>query len=80
MSEWTLSLVSATSGALISTITLAEDGTVTTTGSGVEDATVKVNDGRKQLFPSDGLPWLVALAEEMGRSGYTIATIEGPGD
>jgi len=79
MTEWTLSLVSRDDGALISTVTLAEDNTVTTTGKGEMVVTVKVGDGRKQLFPRDGLPWLVALAEEMGRSGMYIATIEGPG-
>jgi hypothetical protein len=80
MSEWTLTLTDRPTGEVDATITLDSNATVTTTGAGERIVPIiVVGPNGQPLRPADGLPWLVALAEEMGRSGYTVATIEGPG-
>jgi len=77
---WTLTIESARSGLVLSTVTLTEEGNVTTTGKGDDTVPITVFGAKgKPLGPADGLAWLVALGEEMGRSGYLISTIEGPG-
>jgi len=81
MKSWTLTIYSRMDETgEPSTITVTEDGTVTTTGDGdrwVEPGIVYDRNG--PIPPAEGLRYLVALGTEIGRGTTFYCTLEGPG-
>jgi len=80
MTTWRLSLQDNYDGPgpVSATITVTDTGEVTATGDGLELAKiiVFVPGTTRPLGPADGEPWLLGLADELGKNGTIIPTLE----